>query len=102
MIDDKGWAWFTTSYSEVPQIQRDDETRPEWTDEQAAAYVLREIATRNKEYFAVAFYLHLSSNKEHVSNEFDADISESLHFVTELYNDIRLPEKPPEWLKALG
>ncbi len=37
-MTERGWGWFTTSNTKVPQIQRDDLSHPNWSDRQAAAY----------------------------------------------------------------
>ena len=101
-MTEPGWAWFTTSYTRIPQIQRDDMTRPHWSDTQAAAYVLYEMARRaDPEPFARMYACNLWSMVEHGARE-ETFVGVPEDFINPSWGaDIILPEHPPEWLNAL-
>jgi hypothetical protein len=95
-----------------PELQRDDEKSPDWTDQQAAAYVLYKTAGRSPAEFTrmlkavmTADYcgglLYGQANPDKVdallaSNEPDLDVMN-----LPSGPGIVLPLKPPAWLSCL-
>jgi len=116
-VQEAGWGWFTTDYSEIPEIQRDDQEKPHWSDNQAAAFVLRELAIKDPKAFAEALVVHVSAlmahymayamNSEDAALQFTSNLEAmvigegTMIAVTERDFGIKLPDEVPDWLKGV-
>lgn len=103
-------GFFTTGHSIIPEIQRCDATRESWSDDQAAAYALYQVAQQgDPELFARLLTTHLYGLAIHLGSSDDEGLFERLEdaysrfAINENQNiaGIELPEEVPDWLAAI-
>jgi hypothetical protein len=115
-LAEQGWLWITNDYCHFPQINRTDLSQHmgNWDDDQALAYVLRELAVKDPALFAVYLKQSLLTTMVEFATRMRDDPERTDRLVAKVqghlgeleakllvgYPDVKLPAIPPEWLSS--